>query len=320
MKEFCRREFMGDTNKLSNLKSLSNIEDLKDILELTPIDIGKWQSYEPYHSQEQQELQLDNLNVLPIRNAYGNIKFVYSTNIVAYERYIEEIVSTIKIKDTETTLETEVYYTSKIEGANTTLKRTQQIHNGSPIQKSNAFSEAMIKGNFEAVKLLNLYDNKITKDRLIKVWQVLTKDCRDNILLQGDEYRIGEVTVTGSSFVAVPCSELDTIMEEFISFYNSRLLDNHPFLKASIIHYAFETIHPFCDGNGRLGRLLINNYLIRQGIESAKAVSFSMEIDRSRGLYDYAFIASENIHGDCTPFLEYMLERMANAYYTASQV
>lgn len=178
----------------------------------------------------------------------------------------------------------------------------------------------MIKGNFEAVKLLNLYGNKITKDKLIKVWQVLTKDCKDNTELQGNEYRIDEVTVTGSSFVAVPCSELDTAMEEFISFYNSRLLDNHPFLKASIIHYAFETIHPFCDGNGRLGRLLINNYLIRQGIESAKAVSFSMEIDKSRGLYDYAFIAAENIHGDCTPFLEYMLERMANAYYTASQV
>lgn len=124
---------MGDANNLSNLRFLSSNKDLEDMIELESVDIGKWQSYEPYHTQEQQQLQLDNLKVLPIKNAYGNIKFIYSKNIVAYERYIEEIVSTIKIKDTETTLETEVYYTSKIEGANTTLKRTQQIHNGSSI-------------------------------------------------------------------------------------------------------------------------------------------------------------------------------------------
>ena len=319
---------MSTITKLDNLKSyvesegLINVNriDSVDLGELVSVDIGRWQSYEPYHSQEQLLLQLENLRTLPIRNAYGCIRFIYSKVIEAYEKYIEEAVPKINIESTEIVLETEVYYTSKIEGANTTRKRTQQIHNGSPIQENNAFSEAMVKGNFEAVKLLNVFGNTITKDKLLKVWQVLTEGCRDNEEIQGDEYRVGEVTVIGSPFIAVAVGELDTVMEDFISFYNDVLLDEHPFLKAAIIHYAFETIHPFCDGNGRLGRLLMNNYLIKQGIESARAVSFSMEIDKNRGLYDYAFNASENDNGDCTPFLEYMLERMANAYYTVLQV
>lgn len=41
----------------------------------------------------------------------------------------------ISVENTEIVLETEVYYTSKIEGTKTTIKRTQQIHNGSPISK-----------------------------------------------------------------------------------------------------------------------------------------------------------------------------------------
>ena len=65
------------------------------------------------------------------------------------------------------------------------------------------------------------------------------------------------------------------------------------------------------------GRLLMNNFLIKNGVESAKAVSFSMAIDANRGLYDGAFVSSENELADCTPFVEYMLETMAKAYSTA---
>lgn len=74
------------------------------------------------------------------------------------------------------------------------------------------------------------------------------------------------------------------------------------------------------DGNGRLGRLLMNNYLISQNIESCRAVSFSMYIDKNRGLYDNAFVQSENEYSDCTPFLEYMLDTMAQAYSACKEL
>lgn len=285
-----------------------------------PVDIGMWASYMPYHDQDQLSLQRDNLLSVPISNSYGQISFVLSKNIDSFENFLQDISGRIRIQNTETVLETEVFYTSKIEGANTTRKRTQELHNGSLIREDNKFSEAMIKGNFEAVKLLNLYGNRISEDILYKVWNVLTKDCRQNEQIQGDLYRIGPVGVSGCDFLSVEPQFIKEKMDDLISFYNSLVLNDKPFTKACIIHFAFETIHPFCDGNGRLGRLLMNNYLISQNIESCRAVSFSEQIDKNRGLYDGAFIQAENEYSDCTPFIEYMLQVMADAYLTAEKV
>ncbi len=67
----------------------------------------------------------------------------------------------------------------------------------------------------------------------------------------------------------------------------------------------------------RLGRFLINQYLISQGFESARAVSFSMRINENRAKYDGAFVDSENSNADCTPFLEYMLDIFIEAYESA---
>lgn len=284
-----------------------------------PTDIGVWQSYAPYHDSEQLQLQLDNLLSLPLANSYGKICFVLSKNIAKTEEYLENISKKISIENTETVLDTEVYYTSKIEGARTTKKRTFEIHNGWQIDSSD-FSECMIKGNFEAVKLLNLYGNAVNKSNIKKIWDALTNGCRDNEDIQGDLYRIGEVFITDSSFVSVSPDSLDQAMDDFFEFYNGSILNDKPFIKASIIHFVFETIHPFCDGNGRLGRLLMNNYLIGQGIESCRAVSFSEQIDKKRGLYDNAFEASENQFSDCTPFVEYMLQAMCDGYLTAWEI
>lgn len=60
-----------------------------------------------------------------------------------------------------------------------------------------------------------------------------------------------------------------------------------------------------------MGRLLVNNYLIRRGFDKFRAVSVSMAIDRTRGMYDAVFVRSENIYSDCTPFVSYMLETFA---------
>lgn len=301
-------------------------DDMKDIenreynaLEY-PVDIGTWLSYMPYHSEEQLSLQRENILRLPLNNHYGQIGFILSKNINRYEQFLEDISKEIRIENTETILETEAYYTCKIEGAKTTKKRTSEIHNGSPIKEDNEFSEAMIKGNFEAVKLLNLYGNQITVEILHNVWKTLTTDCRENEEIQGDLYRIDDIIVTNSTFKAVRVDDIEKEITSLIEFYHSNLLDDKPFIKASIIHFVFETIHPFCDGNGRLGRLLMNNYLIGQGIESCRAVSFSEQIDKNRGLYDSAFEKAENTYSDCTPFVEYTLETMANAFLTAKEV
>ena len=106
-------------------------------------------------------------------------------------------------------------------------------------------------------------------------------------------------------------------MEMLIEFYNSDKYDLVPFMKAGLIHYMFETIHPFCDGNGRLGRLLINHYLTGRGFDCCRAVSFSKLISEKRSAYGVAFADSENIYNDCTPFLEYIMGIFDEALHSA---
>lgn len=315
------------------------VEQYNEGVIVKSVNIGAWMSYSPYHDPEQLKLQRENILRLPIENSYGRIGFILSKNIDNLEKYLENISKQIKIEDTETVLDTEVYYTSKIEGARTTKKRTFEIHNGAPINNDD-FSECMIKGNFEAVKLLNLYGNIISEDIICKVWNTLTDGCRDNERLgceipnrrlskssiysnediQGNLYRNDEVGVYGSDFKAIKADNIKSCMDELIDFYNGNILNDRPFIKAAILHFTFETIHPFCDGNGRLGRLLMNNYLINQGIDSCRAVSFSEQIDKNRGLYDGAFTRAENELSDCTPFVEYMLETMSQSYIKALEV
>lgn len=294
---------------------------MADTIILDSVDIGRWRPYQSYTNKEQIALQRNHLLFTGLNNDKGDISFIFTTDIRDLNEKISTMCSMVKIADTKTILEDEVYYTSKIEGANTTRKRTQELHNGALIDKNNEYSERMVKNSFDAVKLLNLYKNNLTQDYLLQVWNTLVNGACNNEDIRGNQqfpYRTGDVGVgshNGMHFV-----EVEKAMSQWVAYYNSSTLDNYPFIKAALLHFAFETIHPFCDGNGRMGRLLINNYLISRGIHSAKAVSFSMQIDKRRSHYDVAFVDSENLYNDCTPFIEYMLEIMYGAYDMALEL
>lgn len=280
-----------------------------------PIEISQWVSYAPYHDEEQLTLQKENLLPAGLKVLEGDLKLIYTKRMQALSSYLERVSKEIPIVDTEVVLEDEIFYTSKIEGAKTTRVRTAQIHNGSPIREDQKESELMIQNGFRAVKLVSLF-SELDQAKLCKIWEVLTEGCCQNESVKGKsgEYRKDVIYV--GSHEGIPSEDLPSVMNLWLSYYNKRCQD-HLFIRAALLHYAFENIHPFCDGNGRMGRLLLNNYLIQNGIASARAVSFSMAIDKNRGAYDGAFISSENRYADCTPFVEYMLEVFAEAYETA---
>lgn len=282
---------------------------------LYPVNF-EWRSYGGIWYDDHIQKQFDNLITLPITLGSGEFfNFLYTGLLASANDALEQLDKKVNIVDTEVILCKEVYYTSKIEGAKTTLARTFEIHNGAQLNTSDSdteFYERMVKNGFEATKLLNIYGNRIDKQKLCKVWDVLTEGARQNTQIVGEYYRIGDISV--GEHKGVPVEHLEESMDSWIAFYSSDTMDNYPFLKAAILHYTFEYIHPFCDGNGRMGRLLMSNYLIGRGIESARAVSFSKGIDEQRVRYDAAFVIAENIYNDCTPFLEYLLPVMAAEY------
>ncbi|WP_239640405.1 Fic family protein [Halogeometricum pallidum] len=94
--------------------------------------------------------------------------------------------------------------------------------------------------------------------------------------VRGDEADPGELRTTqnfiGSTpyiqdarYVPPPPNEIPDLLEDLLEYANQDT-DLHPLLRTGLIHYQFETVHPFLDGNGRLGRLLISLLLQRDGL------------------------------------------------------
>lgn len=285
---------------------LNTFDVLKDLSFDDEIDL-QWRNYDSPLHPELLEKQRESLIDTGIKIGQDEtLKFIYLSDIADYEDIINETYNKIRVSDYKMSVCNEVFYTMKIEGAKTTLARTYEIHNGSPVQNCNKESEQMVLNGFKATKYLNLIPGNITKEKIFKLWKILVDGVCHNIHVQGSMWRNGDVWV--GEHKGVEPEIIDACIDSLVSFCNSSIFGSHPLLKALLLHYAFEFIHPFCDGNGRAGRMLMNNYLINNGYENMKAVSVTKEIDRTRKQYDVAFVSSENRYADCTPFLLYGLE------------
>lgn len=90
-----------------------------------------------------------------------------------------------------------------------------------------------------------------------------------------------------ATFVPPPPDRVPELMSDLDKYWhqNGDSLDDHPIIKSAVIHYQFETIHPFLDGNGRLGRLLIPLQLIERKILSRPSLYISDYFERNRQSY-----------------------------------
>lgn len=98
-------------------------------------------------------------------------------------------------------------------------------------------------------------------------------------------------------------------LERFINEDERSDLD--PLVKMAIIHHQFESIHPFPDGNGRIGRIINVLYLTRQGLLEIPILYLSRYITAHKGDY-YKYLQSVREDGNWEPWLLYMLQAVAD--------
>jgi len=88
--------------------------------------------------------------------------------------------------------------------------------------------------------------------------------------------------------------------------------DLHPIIKSALAHYQFESIHPFTDGNGRTGRILVVLYLVEQRLIKTPVLFLSGEILRDREKY-YSLLQSTREDNDFLPYLIWFVELLHRA-------
>jgi Fic family protein len=115
-------------------------------------------------------------------------------------------------------------------------------------------------------------------------------------------------TILTATYVPPPPDELLPCLGAWELFLHDRGLP--PLIQIALAHYQFEAIHPFVDGNGRVGRLLIGLYLIERGILPAPLLYLSAYFERTRHDY-YALLRGVTDRGEWGPWLEYFLEGVA---------
>lgn len=154
-------------------------------------------------------------------------------------------------------------------------------------------------------------ENLPISSRLIKkTHRILLNSVRGEHKLPG-EFRTSQNWIGGKSIADarfIPPSHLlvSDLMGDLEKFLNNEQIQMPALMKIAIAHYQFETIHPFLDGNGRIGRLLITLFLVKEGLLNKPLLYLSNFFENPKDLY-YDNLSGIRTKNDMLQWIKYFL-------------
>jgi len=168
---------------------------------------------------------------------------------------VKNLLEEIKIKHT--------FHSNAIDGNTLTLKETKLVINQGITTGGKSLKHHLkIKNDYEAFNLMlemAKSNTKITHETIKKLHVTVTKGLQED----AGKYRTTDIKIAGLETTPPPYNELPKIMDEYIK--NIEKLKLHPVKKVVFIHHELVRIRPFVGGNGRVARLLINLFLMKNG-------------------------------------------------------
>jgi len=271
---------------------------MKNFVSGTQISQGYYKSFQPNPVHKQ--WQIEDMEVLALLSKADR----QLGRLDMYSEYVNiELFISMHIAK-------EATQSSKIEGTQTNMEEAFLKKDEISVEKRDDWEEVQnyIAAMNEAVKMLHRLP---FSSRLIKqTHKILLQGVRGQNKLPG-EYRtsqnwIGGATINDAVFIPPVHTSINDLMSDIEKFANDELNHLPDLLKIALIHYQFETIHPFLDGNGRVGRLLITLYLVSKGILKQPILYLSDFFEKNRILY-YDNLMRVRTHNDLSQWFKFFL-------------
>ncbi len=196
------------------------------------------------------------------------------------------------------------YHTNAIEGSRVSKQEVKQILGNRqwPEKSKEEISETL--GVAEAVKYLRQSKDHLSVELIRELHRMVFKNSKP---FAGETRRKSgvEVSVVDSAGRAIhrgaPAGQVDLMLKRLVVWYRENRNKYPPLVLAAVVHDQFETIHPFEDGNGRVGRLLFINILLKHGLPP-----LNTEVENRREYYEA--LKAYQTKGNLRPTLDLMLK------------
>jgi Fic family protein len=257
---------------------IPNFNKMKDFVSGSYKQQNLYKSFQPQFINK--EWIIDNMEILQLLSQADR----QLGRLDMYSEYIPNIDLFISMHVLK-----EATQSSKIEGTQTNMEEALLDKEDVPLDKRDDWEEVQ---NYIAAmnQAIEQMEKLPFSSRLIReTHKVLLQGVRGDYKQPG-EFRqsqnwIGGATINDAIFVPPVHTTIADLMADIEYFVHSETSFFPELLKIALIHYQFETIHPFLDGNGRVGRLMITLYLVNKGILKKPILYLSDFFERNRSTY-----------------------------------